>query len=118
MTAGMSTISILDPERCWREWMSLGSLPKVRNLLDKEGLKNRYTQRVPTISAIEKAAFRWMLENLEESRKGLEYAWSREGAILTDEKWNEFVVSAAKLAYFCQPRKLERFLEKHSLVCS
>lgn len=116
MVAGMSTISILDPERCWREWIALGSLTKVMNLFEQEGLRNPQTQRVPTISAIEKAAYRWMLENLDEARRGLEFAWSSEGVILTDEKWNEFVIEKARLAYFVQPRKFERYLEQHNLV--
>jgi len=85
MTVGMSAISILDPYRCWKEWIRLGSLNRVRDLFDNEGLKNRRTMKVPTISAIEKAAFRWALVNQDESKKDLTYAWQTEGEILTEE---------------------------------
>ena len=116
MTAGIRTISVLDPERCWREWVRLGSLNKVRNLFDDEGLRNPRTMRVPTISAIEKAAFRWALGNLEEARRDLVRAWQAEGEVLTDERWKEFLKDKAILAYYLQPRRLERFLEQHQLV--
>ena len=115
MTTGLGVISILDPERCWREWIRLGSLHKVQNKFEDEGLRNPRTLRVPTISAIEKAAYRWALENLEEAKKDLEYAWNQIGEVLTEERWQEFLVDKAKLAYFVQPKKIERFLEQHQL---
>jgi len=116
MTAGMSTLNILDPERCWKEWIRLGSLTKVQNLFDLEGLRNPRTLRVPTLSAIEKAAYRWALENQEEARRDLEFAWASEGEVLTEERWIGFLVDKTKLAYFVQPRKIERYLEKHDLL--
>lgn len=116
MTVGMSLIAILDPKRCWKEWIRLGSLNKVRNLFQDEGLRNPRTLRVPTISAIEKAAFRWALENLEEAKTDTTYAWQTEGIMMTEEMWREFLVDKARLAYFVQPRKTQRFLEENQLV--
>lgn len=116
MTVGMSAISILDPKRCWKEWIRLGSLNKVRNLLEKEGLRNPRTLRVPTISAIEKAAFRWALENLEEAKSDTTYAWKTEGIMMTEEMWKEFLADKARLAYFVQPRRKKNFLEENQLV--
>lgn len=115
MTAGLLTISILDPERCWKEWIRLGSLSKVRDLFYDEGLRNPRTTRVPTLSAIEKAAYRWALENQEEAKIDLKHAWSTEGEILTDEDWRKFLADKANLAYFVQPRKARRFIERHGL---
>lgn len=116
MTVGMSAIAILDPKRCWKEWIRLGSLNKVRNLLNDEGLRNPKTMRVPTISAIEKAAFRWALENLEEAKEDTTYAWQTEGIMMTEEMWKEFLADKARLAYFVQPRRVQSFLEEHNLV--
>lgn len=116
MTVGVSVIAILDPKRCWKEWIRLGSLNKVRNLLNDEGLRNPKTLRVPTISAIEKAAFRWALENLEEAKRDTTYAWQTEGIMMTEEMWREFLANKARLAYFVQPRRVQSFLEEHNLV--
>lgn len=116
MTVGMSIISILDPKRCWKEWIRLGSLNRVRGLFHDEGLRNPRTLRVPTISAIEKAAFRWALENQEEAKKDATYAWQTEGIVMTEKMWREFLEEKARLAYFVQPRKIQRFLEEHQLV--
>lgn len=116
MTVGMSIISILDPKRCWKEWIRLGSLNKVRGMLEDEGLRNPRTMRVPTISAIEKAAFRWALENLAEAKEDTTYAWQTEGIMMTEEMWREFLVDKARLAYFVQPKKIQSFLEEHQLV--
>lgn len=116
MTVGMSIISILDPKRCWKEWIRLGSLNQVMRLFEDEGLRNPRTLRVPTISAIEKAAFRWALKNMDEAKVDLTYAWQTEGVMMTEEMWEEFLVSKGRLAYFVQPRKFQKFLEEHQLV--
>src|SRR5215207_323588 len=74
MTAGINTMKLLDPQRCWTEWIRLGSLNRVRELFHDEGLRHPRTKVVPTISAIEKAAYRWALTNLDEARQDLEFA--------------------------------------------
>lgn len=116
MTVGISIFSILDPQRCWKEWIRLGSLNRVRNLFEDEGLRNPRTLRVPTISAIEKAAYRWALENQVESKEDMRYAWRTEGIEMAEETWREFLTDKAHLAYFVQPRKIQRFLEENQLV--
>lgn len=116
MTAGIRSSSILDPGRCWKEWMRLGSLNKVRHLFATEGLRNQRTMKPPTISAIEKAAYRWALKNLDEAKKDLAFAWQAEGELLTEERWNQFLYDKAHLAYFVQPKKIQTFLEERELV--
>lgn len=115
MTPGLRTRGILDPERCWKLWIELGSLNKVKDQFAIEGLINPITMKPPTISAIEKAAYRWALENQEEARQDLSYSWGRVGEPLTDERWHEFLVSSAELAYFVQPAKIKRFIEENEL---
>ena len=116
MTVGINTISVLDPQRCWKEWARLGSLNKVKRLFEEEGLRNPITMRVPTISAIEKAAYRWALTNQEEAKKDLSDAWKTEGIFMTEEMWRDFLAKKSHLAYFVQPRKRQRFLEENQLV--
>lgn len=112
----MSVLAILDPERCWKEWIRTGSLNEVRKVFEREGIKNPRTLEPPTLSAIEKAAYRWVLNNQEEGRQDLEFAWSSQGQVLNDFKWKQFLASKAKLAYFVQPRKIEKFLTENGLL--
>ena len=115
MTPGIPLRIVLDTERCWKEWVRLESLKKVQRLFESEGLRNPRTQRVPTISAIEKAAYRWALENLETSKEDLRKTWSTIGEPLTEEKWREFLKTTANLAYFLQNKKREDFMKEHDL---
>ena len=115
MTAGIPVRTYLNPERCWKEWVRLESLQKVRNLFESEGLINQRTQRPPTISAIQKSAYGWALENLEYSKEDLRHAWGTIGEVLTEEKWKEFLLSKAKLAYFLRPERLEKFIRENEL---
>lgn len=116
MTLGMTTQSILDPRRCWKLWIEEGSLSKVRGIFADEGLINPNTLRPPTLSAIEKAAYRWALDNLDDARDDLEYAWNSVGKTLTEKDWRQFLSKKIRLAFFLQPRKIERYLVKHDLV--
>lgn len=115
MTAGVKKVKLLDTKRCWKDWMRLGSLNKVQESLEKEGLINQETMRPPTPAGIEKAAFRWALENQNEARKDLEYAWHEIGMVLTDKDWKQFLTDKAKLTYYATPIKLQNFLVLHKL---
>ena len=115
MTPGIKIRTLLDPERCWKEWVRLESLKKVQDLFESEGLKNPKTMRVPTVSAIEKSAYRWALENQDQSKEDLRRAWSTIGEVLTEEKWKEFLIDKSGLAYFLQNKKREKFMEENDL---
>ena len=115
MTPGIPLRTVLDPERCWKEWVRLESLKKVQDLFESEGLRNPRTLRPPTISAIQKAAYRWALENQDQSKEDMRHAWSVVGEALTEEKWQEFLRTKAGLAYFLQPKKIDRFLQENGL---
>jgi len=114
MTPGIGLKKFLDPETCWKDWIvRFGSLGKVRAELLRRGVVNEKTGNPPTRSAIEKAAFMWAADHHEEARKDLDYAWRNAGQILTDEKWREFIVGAAKLAYHQRPIRFEEFCKKY-----
>lgn len=114
MTPGLKNKGMLDPKRCWKEWtVSLGSLRAVRENLYINGEINPKTGQPPTKSGIQKAAFSWAIENQEEARKDLEYAWEKAGHVLTDELWQDRIVGFAKLIYHQRPGRFQKFLDKH-----
>lgn len=117
MPAGLKNKGFLNPEECWKDWhIHEGSLRKIQEKMLREGRTNPKTGNPPTKSGIEKAAFTWALENQDEARKDLEYAWEKEGVILTDEAWKQFLVSAAKLVHHQRPGRYERFLIQNGLL--
>lgn len=110
MTTGLMNRGMLNPKQCWKDWsIHLGTLQAVRDKLKEEGNVNPKTGEPPTISAIEKAAYRWAIYNQEEARRDLEYAWSKEGVIVTDGKWLDFIEKASGLVFYQRPKKLARF---------
>jgi hypothetical protein len=118
MPLGVKIQSLLDPKRCWKEWIvTEGTLPKVQRKFLAEGIINERTGNAPTISAIEKSAFSWAIksENHAEARKDLEYYWSKKGVIVTDEVWETFLADSANLLYYQRPLKLQSFLEENGL---
>jgi len=112
MTAGVKKVKLLDTKRCWKDWMRLGSLNKVRSLLEI----NPQTMKLPTPSGIEKAAFRWALTNQTEARKDLAFAWQEIGMVLTDEDWKKFLVDKAGLIHYDSPGRLHEFLVENELL--
>lgn len=116
MAAGLKNRGFLDPKTCWKEWHVIeGSLGSVQSKFLKQGLVNERTERAPTKSGIEKAAFSWAIENQAESRKDLQYAWEKEGHILTDEDWKQFLLDASRLVFYQRPNRLKEFLSKNGL---
>ncbi len=114
MPAGLKNKQFLDPKQCWKDWnIHEGSLGAVQKKLVREGNLNPKTDQPPTISGIEKAAFAWALENQEEARKDLEFAWSREGHVLTEEDWREFLRNAARLVFYQRPNRLQNFMSEN-----
>jgi hypothetical protein len=112
--AGLKNKQFLDPKQCWKVWhVSGGSLGAVQIQLVREGKINPKTDRPPTKSGIEKAAFGWALENQSEARKDLEFAWSKQGVILKEEDWREFLKNAARLVFYQRPNRLEEFLSRN-----
>lgn len=115
MAPGLKDRGFLDPEDCWKKWITLGSLGLVRKAYAKEEKINSKTGNPPTKSAIEKAAYMWALDHLKEARKDLEFAWVKDGHILTDEAWNKFLVKAAHLVHYQRMHKFENFVNQHGL---
>ena len=116
MAAGLMSRGWLDPKRCWKDWhVRLGSLNKVQDDYLRKGEFNQKTGRPPTLSGIQKAAYSWALRNQEEARKDLEYAWMKEGVILTEEDWKKAMVRAARLIFHQRPKRFDRFIVQNGL---
>lgn len=114
MTTGLRG-TYLDPKDCWKSWIELGSLGKVQAKYIKQDLKSPYTGRYPIIQAIEKSAKRWAVNNIEEARKDLTYAWQRRGEVLTDEKWNIWLNSAVHNIFNGSTAGLRRYIVRYGL---
>ena len=116
MSAGLKNKGYLDPRTCWKLWhVEEHSLRGVQRRFQRDGVTNPKTDQSPTKSGIEKAAFMWAIHNQAEAKKDLEYAWAREGEVLDDERWTEFLVNASRLAFFHRPGRLEKFLRENGL---
>lgn len=117
MPAGLRNRGYLDPEMCWKEWcIHSGSLKATQEKFYSQGIRNPRNDEPPTKSGIEKAAFFWAIQNQDEARKDLEYAWLKEGQVLTDERWKKFLASASRLVFFQRPRRHEEFLHNNGLA--
>lgn len=114
MTTGLRG-TYLDPKDCWKSWIELGSLLKVQRKYIKQDVKSPQTGTYPIIQSIEKSAKRWAVNNLEEARKDLTYAWQRRGEVLTDEKWNEWLNSAVRNIFSGRSVSMRRYVVRHGL---
>lgn len=115
MTIGLSAQKWLDEKECWDKWIELGSLESVRRYYQKNGVLNNRTGDPPTQSAIQKAAYRWMLGNIHEARKQVEHEWQKDGRILTEDEWKKFLFRVVKTTYYQTPVKLEKFIVGYGL---
>ena len=116
MAPGLRNKGYLNPKECWKDWnVNLGSLGEVQ----KDHLSKRKTHPVtdqaPSKSGIEKAAFGWALYHQDEARKDLEYAWQRQGVILTDEDWYRWLINAASLFFYRRPIPFNKFVAQFGL---
>lgn len=114
MTTGLRS-TYLDPKECWKSWIELGSLNKVQAKYIREDVRSPRTGTYPIIQAIEKAAKRWAINNPEEARKDLAYAWQVKGEILTEEKWNTWLNSAVRNVLGRSQPSLRRYVVRHGL---
>lgn len=115
MAPGLKYATLLEPEKCWKLWNELGSLRKVKAKLRSEGVVNPRTGEPPTSSAIEKAAFMWLINNPQEARKDAEYSWRREGKIMTDADFNDLLYNAARMTFYQRPGRWYEWLSKMGL---
>ena len=116
MTRLFRARNLLDEKFCWKEWQKpKGSLLKVITDLNSQGKLNPDTGRPFTPSGIQKAAFRWALDNIEEARRDVEYKLNTDGRTLSERAWKEFLYDMTKLACQTEPRKFERYVAKLGL---
>lgn len=60
--------SFLSREKCFYLWMELGSVRKVCNYLEKEGITNPTTNKPPSNAGVRIAAYKFALHNPEKAR--------------------------------------------------
>lgn len=118
MTVFITNQPMLDPKQCWDDWVSLGSLTKVRENFRLNNVYHPITGNPPTISAIQKAAYLWATtshETLAIAKERFEYECKKRGKIPTDEMWGKKAYMMCKLLYYQRPNKLKEHVEKFGL---
>jgi hypothetical protein len=86
---------LLDEKLCFQLWAQLGSIGKVQSHLKLAGIINPNTTKEFSHMAIWNAAFRWVLENMDEARQIFKDA----GSDLNDVQWDEWLIEKAMYVY-------------------
>lgn len=118
MTVFFDETELLDPKRCWEYWVECGSLLKVRRRMRDEGLINPNTGLPPTNSAIQKAAYRWVVESPENTNAAKErfiYESSLRGQPANDDEWKRKLYRVGHLLYYQRPKRLREFIAQYGL---
>ena len=106
---------ILEPKLCFDLWIETGSTYKTcRVLRDRYGVINPATGKMVTAMGVWDAAWRYILENMVEGRKGVSDVWRANGEILEDRDWYPLVIRVAKYLYY--QKKVAKWMEKHSYL--
>ena len=108
-------IQILDPESCWNDWIALGSLAKVRRKYEHDGIVSPRTRSAPNESAIQKAAFKYALQNPDVAKQRFEHECIKNGTPPTEEMWKERWYRIGRLLYYQRPNRLKSFIEQYGL---
>jgi hypothetical protein len=118
MTVFFNQDKVLDPERCWSDWIELGSLGKVRKHYNKIGIVSTRTGECPNESAIQKAAYTWAVsspETLQVAKERFEFECRERAIIPSDEMWNEKLYKIGRLLYYQRANRMKEFIEMHGL---
>jgi hypothetical protein len=96
------------------------TLSAIQRELIKLGKVNPDTGRPPQPSAIEKAAYVYVLEGdpqtVAEARKQFAYRkLTTEAVVVDDDKWAHFMLHMAGTAYFKRPKKFDTVVARHGL---
>lgn len=106
---------ILEPQKCWEDWIRLGSLTKVRNEYEEAGLVSRRTGSAPNESAIQKSAYVYALGNLNVAKERFEFECRERGIVPTEEMWKKKLYRIAWLLYYQRPGRMSEFVSEHGL---
>lgn len=110
-----SSLQILDPKQCWDDWIALGSLRKVRRKYQHEGLISSRTGAAPNESAIQKAAYNYAINHIEEMKERFDYEYMKDGRIPTDDEWKRRLYRVGYLLFYQRKSRLQEFINKHGL---
>lgn len=85
----------LDEERCFNLWVEVGTLEKASKQLEKQGKFNKYTKKSFTPAAIRHAALRYMIRNIDETKKKFEEIDPMSSHLLTEATWHKYIAKRA-----------------------
>ena len=115
MTVFFTQGKLLDPQKCWEDWIELGSLVKVQRKYTQEGLVNPNTGVSPNPSAIQKAAYAYAVENIDVARERFFHEARELGHVPTEEDWKKKLHKVGWLLYYQRPNRWEEFVIEHGL---
>jgi len=118
MSVFFNQASVLDPESCWNDWISEGSLTKVRRKYNDEGIISPRTGECPNESAIQKSAYNWAIktpENLEQARERFYFECQERAIAPSDELWKEKLYKIGRLLFYQRSGRMQEFISQHGL---
>lgn len=104
--------SFLDPKQCYELWIKQRiSIYKIPEKLTNSGVINPYTGQPPTPQAIWRAAWLYILEHPETSKRDAVSILGQYGQILNEEEWNQELLNKAR--QFLNKKAYNRYLIKY-----
>ena len=108
MAIGKSRTDKLNAEECFMLWFKLGALEKVSRHLAMEGKINLKTNKAFSVTAIQRQAYKWIIENSQEARGYFEKA----GLKFSDDNWNIFLIKRALWVYNTSRRRFMDWVDR------
>ena len=96
------------------------SLGKIQEMLRKEGKINTKTGNPPTIVAIQKSAYSYVVrgspEVVEKARREFAHLKATEEAVIVDDKyWAEWMLHMIRIYYHDFPHQQQKWIARHGL---
>lgn len=115
MTIFFTQGKLLDPRKCWEDWIRLGSLAKVCREYTQEGTVNPNTGVSPNASAVQKSAYSYAVENIDVAKERFFFECRERGEVPTDDLWKEKLYKIGRLLYYQRRNRLDDFVKDNGL---
>lgn len=96
MTITSKQRKLVNDKETFLLWVELGTLEKVQNHYNTQGIINPRTEKPLSSQAIWTSAMRWVLENPVEAK---EYYDAGEGLPLSQDEWELWLIQRAFMVY-------------------
>lgn len=96
-------------------WVTMGtgrSLGGLRRFCEAEGILNPVLHTPPSLMGLEKAIYRWAIQNVEKSYEIFNTSQRDEGNFHTLPEWRDFLRDKFRSAYQYDDNQRKKFLKK------